>query len=141
MKMFIVPLLFLVFFCFSVSPSFSANSSYSIVMYRLKDGKTKEITENFTPDEKIYAEFTFLPEEREMGVQFRWLNPTGNKQQVDFELVKSTMPPEKRTVLYWIFLQSTLIHKFVGSRFFGPWRLEIWVNSRYLTHKAFKVGN
>jgi len=110
-------------------------------MYRLKDGRTKEISENFTPDEKIYAEFTFLPEEKEMGVQFRWINPTGNKHQVDFEIVRSTMPPEKRTVLYWMFLQSRFLHKIVGSRFFGPWRLEIWVNSRHLTDKMFKVGN
>ncbi len=51
------------------------------------------------------------------------------------------MPPEKRTVLYWMFLQSRLFHKIVGSRFFGRWRLEIWVNSRRITEKAFDIGS
>jgi hypothetical protein len=139
MKKYIALVPVLVLFLFSISPAFSENSSDQIVMYRWKDGGIKEIRDNFTTDEKIYAEFTFLPEEKEMGVEFRWINPVDKKQQVDFELVKSPMPPTKRTVLFWILLQSKFRDKLFGSRFFGRWRLEILVNSRRIAVKTFDI--
>jgi hypothetical protein len=126
---------------FTASLAFSENSSNQIVMYRLKDGEIKEIRDNFSTDEKIYAEFTFLPEEQEMGVEFRWINPVDKKVQADFELVKSPIPPKKRTVLFWILLQSKFRDKLFGSRFFGRWRLEIWVNSRRIIEKVFDIGS
>ncbi len=79
MKMFVALVPVLVLFLFSVSPSFSENSSDQIVIYRLKEGKIKEISDHFSTDEKIYAEFTFLPEEKETGVEFRWINPSNKK--------------------------------------------------------------
>ena len=141
MKRFVALVPVLVLFLFSVSPAFSENSSDQIVIYRLKEGGIKEIRDHFSTDEKIYAEFTFLPEEKETGVEFRWINPLNKKVQTDFELVKSPMPPKKRTVLFWMLLQSKLSEKLFGSRFFGRWRLEIWVNSRRITEKAFDVGS
>jgi hypothetical protein len=130
----------LVLFLFSVSPAFSEYSSGQIVIYRLKEGGIKEIRDYFSTDEKICAEFTFLPEEKETGVEFRWINPSNNKKQADFELVKSPMPPQKRTLLFWMFLQSRFHHKIFGSSIFGRWRLEIWVNGRRITEKVFDVG-
>jgi hypothetical protein len=141
MKRFIALVPVLVLFLFSVSPAYSESSSDQIVMYRLKNGEIKEIRDNFSTDEKIYAEFTFLPEEKEMGVEFRWINPVDKKQQVDFELVKSPMPPKKRSVLFWILLQSKFRDKLFGSRFFGRWRLEIWLNGRRIAAKAFDIGS
>ena len=141
MKRFVALVPVLVLFLFSVSPVFPEGSLGQIVMYRLKDGGIKEIRDNFSTDEKIYAEFTFLPEEKEMGVEFRWINPVDKKQQVDFELVKSPMPPKKRSVLFWILLQSKFRDKLFGSRFFGRWRLEILVNSRRIAVKAFDIGS
>jgi hypothetical protein len=76
-----------------------------------------------------------------MGVEFRWINPVDKKQQVDFELVKSPMSPTKRTVRFWILLQSKFRDKLFGSRFFGRWRLEIWLNSRRIAVKAFDIGS
>jgi hypothetical protein len=141
MKRFVALVPVLVLFLFSVSPAFSENSSDQIVIYHLKEGGIKEIRDNFSTDEKIYAEFTFLPEEREMGVEFRWINPVDKKVQADFEFVKSPMPPKKRTVLFWMLLQSKFRDKLFGSRFFGRWRLEIWVNGRHIAEKTFDVGN
>ena len=139
MKRFVALVSVLVLFLFSVSPALSENSSGQIVIYRLKEGGIKEIRDNFSTDEKIYAEFTFLPEEKETGVEFRWINPLNKRKQADFELVKSPMPPKKRTVLFWMFLQSRLSHKIFGSSILGRWRLEIWVNNRRITEKVFNV--
>ena len=110
-------------------------------MYRLKEGKIKEIRDDFSPDEKIYADFTFLPEERQTSVEFRWISPLNKKEQVYYELVRSPMPPKKQTVLCWLLLQSSLPDKIIGSKFFGRWRLEIWVNNRRVTERAFSVRN
>ncbi len=131
----------LTLFLFSVSLAFTDNSLNQIVMYRLKDEKIKEFRDHFSPDEKICAEFTFLPKEKETGVQFRWFNPSNKKVKTEFELVRSSMPPERKTVLSWVFLQSRLLDKLVGSRYFGEWRLEVWVNNRRITEKTFNIGN
>ena len=131
----------LIFFFFSVSSAFSENTSDQIVMYRLKEGGIKEICDDFSMGGKIYADFTFLPEEKETGVEFRWINPLNKKEQVYFELVKSPMPPKKKTVVCWLLLQPSLPDKIIGSRFFGRWRLEIWVNNRRTAEKVFDVGN
>jgi hypothetical protein len=141
MKRFVVPALMLVLCLFSVSPVFSEGSSDQIVMFRLKDGGIKEIHDHFSPGEKIYADFTFLPEEKETGVEFRWINPLNKKEQAYFELVQSSMPLKKKTVLCWLLLQPSLPDKIIGSKFFGRWRLEVWVNSRRVTERAFSVGN
>ncbi len=110
-------------------------------MYRLKDGKIKEMRDDFSLGEKIYADFTFLPEEKETGVEFRWINPQNKKEQAYFELVKSPMPPQKKTVLCWLVVHPSLPEKIIGSRFFGRWRLEIRVNNRRVAEKVFDVGN
>ena len=141
MKQFVVPATLLVFFLFVVSPAFSEGTSDQIVVYRLKEGKIKEIRDDFSPDEKIYADFTFLPEERQTGVEFRWINPLNKKEQVYYELVRSPMPPKKQTVLCWLLLQSSLPDKIIGSKFFGRWRLEVWVNNRRVTERVFSVRN
>ena len=141
MKQFVVPATLLVFFLFVVSPAFSEGASDQIVLYRLKEGKIKEIRDDFSPDEKIYADFTFLPEERQTSVEFRWISPLNKKEQVYYELVRSPMPPKKQTVLCWLLLQSSLPDKIIGSKFFGRWRLEIWVNNRRVTERAFSVRN
>ena len=125
---------------FFVSPVFSGNSSDQVIIYRLKDGNTKEIPNHFSTDERIYADFTFLPEEKETGVEFRWINPVNKKVQVNFEIVKTPMPPKKKTVTYWMLHPSRLHHLIIGSKSFGRWRLEIWVNSRRVTEKAFDLG-
>jgi hypothetical protein len=140
MKRFVAlwPALIFLFFC--VSPVFSENSSDQVMIYRLKDGKTKEINDHFSTDERIYAEFTFLPEEKETGVEFRWINPVNKKVQVDFEIVKTPLPPKKQTVTYWMLHPSRLHHMIIGSKSLGRWRLEIWVNSRRVIEKTFDIG-
>jgi hypothetical protein len=140
MKRFISLAPLLVLFLFAVSPAFSENSSDQAMIYRLKEGGIKEIHDHFSTDEKIYAEFTFLPGGQETGVEFRWINPLNKRKQTDFELVKSPEPPKKRTVVFWMSLQSRWFHKIVGSSLFGRWRLEIWVDGRRITEKAFDVG-
>jgi hypothetical protein len=141
MRRFVVLVLVLVLFLFFVSSAFSEYSSDQIVMYRLKAGGIKDIRNDFSTDEKIYASFTFLPDEKETGVEFRWINPWNKKEQTYFELVKSPMPPQKRTLRCWLLLQPSLPDKLIGSRFFGQWRLEIWVNSRCVAEKAFDIRN
>lgn len=131
----------LALFLFVVSPAFSEGASDQMVLYRLKEGKIKEIRDDFSPDEKIYADFTFLPEERKTSVEFRWISPLNKKEQVYHELVRSPMPPKKQTVLCWLLLQSSLPDKIIGSKFFGRWRLEVWVNNRRVTERAFSVRN
>lgn len=140
-KRFITLVPVLALFFFSVSPAFSENSSSQLIIYRVKEGKVREITDHFSKDEKIYAKFTFLPEERETGVEFRWINPLNTRKQTYFEFVESPIPHKKITLLCWMLLQSRLYEKIVGPRFFGRWRLEIWVNSRHIAEKAFYVGN
>jgi hypothetical protein len=141
MRRFIVLAPVLVLFFLSASPALSENSSDQIVMYRLKDGGIREISDHFPLSEKIYADFSFLPEEKETGVEFRWINPQNKKEQAYFELVKSPPPLKKQTVLCWLLLQPSLADKIIGSRFFGRWRLEIRVNSRRIAEKVFDVGN
>jgi hypothetical protein len=55
----------------------------------------KEIRDHFLTDEKIYAEFTFLPDEKETGVEFRWITPLNKKEKADFEIVKSRCHPRQ----------------------------------------------
>jgi len=110
-------------------------------MYRLKDGGMKEIRDDFTQKDKIYADFTFSPGEEEMGVEFRWINPLNKKEQSYFELVKSSQPLKKKTMICWLQMHPTLPEKIIGSRFLGRWRLEVWVNNRRVAEKAFVVGN
>ena len=131
----------LVLFLFSASPALSKYSIDSIVMYRLKDGGMKEIRDDFTQKDKIYADFTFSPGEEEMGVEFRWINPLNKKEQSYFELVKSSQPLKKKTMICWLQMHPTLPEKIIGSRFLGRWRLEVWVNNRRVAEKAFVVGN
>lgn len=130
----------LVFFLVLVFPAFPEEASNPIVLYRLKDGK-KEIRDDFSPGEKIYADFTFLPEGEQTSVEFRWINPLNKKEQVYSELVRSPMPPKKQTVLCWLYLPSSLPDRVVGSKYFGRWILEVWVNNRRAATRAFSVGN
>jgi hypothetical protein len=141
MKRFLVQTLALIFFAVHVSAAYCESAPYQIEMYRLKDGKIKEMRDDFSLGEKIYADFSFLPEEKETGVEFRWINPQNKKEQAYFELVKSPMPPQKKTVLCWLVLYPSLPEKIIGSRFFGRWRLEIRVNNRRVAEKVFDVGN
>lgn len=128
-------------FCLAlVSPAFSEDAS-NLVLYRLKyDGK-KEIRDDFSPGEKIYADFIFLPEGRQTSVEFRWINPLNNKEQIYSELVGSPMPPMKQTVLCWLYLPIWLPERVIGSRYFGRWLLEVWVNNQRAASKVFDVGN
>jgi hypothetical protein len=107
----------------------------------LKDGGKKEIHDNFSPGEKIYADFIFLPEEGQSSIEFRWINPLNRKEQIYSELVRSQMPPIKQTILCWLYLPSSLPEKVIGSKYFGRWLLEIWVNNRRAAEKTFNVGN
>jgi len=141
MKGFLPCALLFIFFFFPISHAFSESSSCQIVMYRLKAEGIKEIRNDFTPGDKIYADFTFLPEVEQTGVGFRWINPLNKKEQAYFEIVRSTMPPEKQTVLCWLQIHPSLSEKIIGSRFFGLWLLEVWVDGRRVATKAFSVGN
>jgi hypothetical protein len=141
MNRFFVHVLVLVFFLFPISSALSENSSYQIVTYRLKEGKIKEIRDDFTQADKIYADFFFLPEGRETSVEFRWINPLNKKEQVFSKLVRSSMPAQKQSVLCWLEMYPSLSDKIIGSRFFGRWLLEVWVNNRCVAEKAFDVGN
>jgi hypothetical protein len=131
----------LVLFLALVFPAFSEDASNQIVLYRLKDEGKKEICDNFSPGEKIYADFVFLPEDRQTSVEFKWINPLNNKEQFYSELVRSSMPPMKQTVLCWLYLPSSLPEKVIGSRYFGRWLLEVWVNNHRAATKVFDVGN
>ena len=135
----LIPMLLL--FIISASSAASENASDPIVMYRLTDKGIKEITNHFSQGGKIYADYTLLPDQNETGVEFRWFNPLNKREQTYFELVKSSGPPKKRTVLCWLHLQPSLPEKMIGSRFFGRWRLEIWVNNRRTAEKLFDVRN
>jgi hypothetical protein len=141
MRKFIILASVLVLFLCLAPPAISENSSDTIVMYCLKEGGIKEIRDAFSMGEKIFADFTFLPTESQIGVEFRWINPQNKKEQAYFELVKSPTPPKKKTVLCWLLLQPSLAEKIIGSSFFGRWRLEIRVNGRRVAEKAFDVGN
>jgi hypothetical protein len=140
MKRLIAFFTLLVLFLFSLPPAYSDAASGQIVVYRMKEGGMKESRDQFSTDERIHAEFTFLPEAQETGVEFRWFNPLNLKKQTDFELVKSPMLPRKVTVKFWMFLPARVFHRIVGSRNFGRWRLEIWVNGRRVAEKFFDVG-
>jgi hypothetical protein len=140
-KRFFFSFLALTFLLFPVSPVLPEGSSGQIVMYHLKDGGIKEISDHFSPSEKIYAEFTFLPGGKETAVEFRWINPQNKKEQAYFELVKSPMPPKEKTILCWLLLQPSPLAKIIGTRFFGRWRLEIWVDSHRVAEKVFDIGN
>ena len=48
------------------------------------------MTDHFSQGGKIYADFTFLPDQNETGVEFRWINPLNKREQTYFELVKSS---------------------------------------------------
>jgi hypothetical protein len=137
--LFLAPML--VFFFVLTSPVFSEEASDQIVLYSLGDGGKKEIRYVFSPGEKINADFTFLPEGRQTSVEFRWINPLNKKEQVYSELVRSPLPPPKLTVLCWLYLPSSLPDRVIGSKYFGRWTLEIWVNNRRAATRAFSVGN
>jgi len=132
----------ILFFCFVLAfPAFSADPSDQIVLYRLGAEGKKEIRHAFSPGEKIYADFTFLPEGEQTSVEFRWINPLNKKEQVYSELVQPSKPPRKQTILCWLFLPTSLSDRFVGSKYFGRWLLEVWVNNRHSATKTFTVGN
>jgi hypothetical protein len=137
--LFLAPMLF--FFLVLAFPAFPEDASDQIVLYRLKGGEKKEIRDDFSPGEKIHADFTFLPEGRQSSVEFRWINPLNNKEQVYSELVRSLMPPMKQSVLCWLYLPLSLPDKVIGSKYFGRWLLEVWVNNRRVATRAFSVGN
>jgi len=124
-----------------VFPAFPEDASDQIVLYRLKGGEKKEIRDDFSPGEKIYADFTFHPEGRQSSVEFRWINPVNNKEQVYSELVRSLIPSMKQTALCWLYLPLSLPEKVIGSKYFGRWHLEVWVNNRRAATRAFNVGN
>jgi hypothetical protein len=137
--LFLVPLL--VFFFVLASPAFPEEASDQIVLYRLKDGGEREVRDTFPPGERINADFTFLPEGRQTSVEFRWINPLNKKEQAYSELVRSPMPPQKQTILCWLYLPSSLADRIMGSKYFGRWLLEVWVNNHRVATRAFSVGN
>jgi hypothetical protein len=126
---------------FPALSAFPMNASDQLVMYRLKDEKIKEFRDYFSPDEKVCAEYTFLPEQAETVVEFRWFNPYNKRVKREIEIVKLTQPPKKKTVLSWIYLQSHMLDKLVGYRNFGVWRLEVWISNRRVSQMKFNVGN
>ena len=137
--LFLAPIL--VFWFVLVSPAFCADRSGQIVLYRLGAGEQKEIRDDFSPGGKIYAEFTFLPEGEQTSVEFRWINPLNKREQVYSELLRPSRPPRKQTILCWLHLPTSFSDRFVGSKYFGRWLLEVWVNNRRAAEKLFDVKN
>jgi hypothetical protein len=122
-------------------PVFPGEISDQLVLYRLKGGREKEIRGDFSPGEKIYAAFTLLPEGEQASVEFRWINPLNKKEQVYSELVRPSMPPNKQTIRCWLYLPTSMSDRLLGSKYFGRWLLEVWVNSSRKATKTFNVGN
>ena len=131
--------IFLIFFI--QVPVFSGNRLDPIVMYRWKNNEIKQITYDFIPGEKIYAEYTFLPRDPETSVEFRWINPLNKVDQVYPRIVRSPMPPREQTVRCWLLMQPSLPDRILGSRYFGRWVLQVRVNSRLVATKQFTVAN
>lgn len=130
-----------VFFFLTLSPVSSASPTYGVVMYLLNYEKSREFRESFSPGEKIFVEFSFLPRARQTYVEFRWINPMNKKEQAHFEWVESPEPFKSQKVVCWLFLGESIFEKIAGSKFFGQWRLEVWVDNRHVATKAFSVGN
>ena len=141
MKRYVALTLVGAFFFLTLSPVFSASPIYGVVLYRLNYEKSREFRESFSPGEKIYADFSFLPQERQTMIEFRWINPLDKREQLYTERVVSPMPFKVQTVMCWLFLGDSIFGKVAGSKFFGQWRLEVWVNDRHVVTKAFSVGN
>jgi hypothetical protein len=122
-------------------PALPGEAPDQIVLFRLKGGGEKEIRHDFSPGEKIYADFAFLPQGEQASVEFRWINPQNKKEQVYSELVRPFTPPEKQTIRCWLYLPTSMSDRFLGSKYFGRWLLEVWVDSRRTATKTFTVGN
>ena len=133
----LVPML--VLFLFSVSAAHSENSSDSIVLYRLQEGEIKDIHNDFSiGSENLRSILHSIPRKKETGVEFRWINPSSKKEQAFFEQVKSPLPTEeKNRDPAGYSCTQRLSDKIIGSRFFGRWRLEIWVNNRRVAGRDF----
>jgi hypothetical protein len=141
MRRFLVLTAMLAFSLIGAFPVFPGEVPDQIVLYRLKGGGEKEIRNDFSPGEKIYAGFTFLPQGEQASVEFRWINPLNKKEQVYSELVRPLTPPQKQTIRCWLYLPSSLPDRVVGSKYFGRWILEVWMNNRRAATRAFSVGN
>jgi hypothetical protein len=141
MRRFLFLTLILAFSLVVAFPVFPGEVSDQLVLYRLKGGGEKEIRGDFSPGEKIYADFTFLPEGEQTSIEFRWINPLHKKEQMYSELVRPSMPPQKQTILCWLYLPTSLPDRFVGSKYFGRWLLEVWVNNRRTATKTFSIAN
>jgi hypothetical protein len=124
-----------------MTSAFSENSLYQIVMYKLKEGGVRDIRDDFRQSDKIFADFTFSPQAKESIIEFRWINPLNNKEQSYVEVVNLPATSTKHTLLCWIQMNPSLPEKIIGSRFFGRWRLEMWVNGSRVAEKGFNVGN
>jgi hypothetical protein len=122
-------------------PVFPGEVPDQIVLYRWKGGEEKEIRKDFSPGEKIYADFTFLLQGEQASVEFRWINPLNKKEQVYSELVRPLTPPNKQTIRCWLYLPTSMSDRLLGSKYFGRWLLEVWVNSSRTATKTFNVGN
>ncbi len=141
MRRFLILSAILAFSLVVAYPVFAGEVSDQVVLYRLKDGEKKEIRVDFSPGEKIHADFTFLPEGEQTSVEFRWINPLNKKEQVYSELVRPPTPPQRQTILCWLYLPTSLSDRFVGSKYFGRWLLEVWVNNRRVATTTFNIGN
>lgn len=122
-------------------PALSEEAPDPIVFYRVKGGGEKEFRNDFSPGEKIYADFAFLPQGEQASVEFRWINPQNKKEQVYSELVRPLTSTKKQTILCWLYLPTSLPDRIIGSKYFGRWLLEVWVNSHRVATRAFDVGN
>jgi len=142
MKKALISALLSFLFLLSGAPlALTEDTNPQLLMYRMKEGKTREVRQQFKVREKIFADFTFLPKKTETGVEFRWINPLNQKQQTYFELVKSPAPQKKRTVVCWLFLEPAMSARLFGYKLAGRWRLEIWVNNSLAVAKLFDVEN
>lgn len=92
--------------------------------------------------EKVYIRFAFLPlTGEEKVVEFRWFSPLGSQEQKYEHVIDQTQLKKNQVyeVEAWLGLNLPALSKIFGSKYFGQWKCEIFIDGRKITEKNFTV--
>ncbi len=97
-----------------------------------------ELANKFEYGETIYCHFKVDPRSREKTVNFQWINPLGEKEQVYVHLIDKTKK-DPYFVVSWLCLDLPMFADLVGSKYLGDWRVIILLNNKQVAKAEFTV--
>ena len=88
--------------------------------------------------EKVFCHFIVDPHIAAKILKFKWINPLGQEEQSYLHLIDKRRESEY-VAHSWITIDAPLFSKAFGSKYFGKWRVEVFLDDKRVAEEWFIV--